>query len=95
MLMVAINFIIYQPFATGGHFPSFRMRFQLNPANTSKTISTKIFDRLVKYVKNIHPENERLVQAYLADPENFVVPEGYRMMENTETGRGGKVHRAI
>lgn len=43
----------------------------------------------------VHPENERLAQAYLADPENFVVPEGYRMMENTETSRGGKVHRAI
>ncbi len=43
----------------------------------------------------VHPENEKLAQAYLADPENFVVPEGYKMMENTETGRGGKVRRGI
>ena len=43
----------------------------------------------------VHPENEKLVQAYLADPENFTVPEGYKMMENTETTRGGKVRRAI
>lgn len=43
----------------------------------------------------VHPENDKLVQAYLADPENFTAPEGYKMMENAETGRGGKVRRGI
>ena len=43
----------------------------------------------------VHPDNDKLVQAYLADPENFTAPEGYKMMENAETGRGGKVRRGI
>ncbi len=43
----------------------------------------------------VHPDNDRLVQEYLADPEKFQVPEGYRIMENTETGKQGKVIRRV
>ena len=41
----------------------------------------------------VHPNNDRLVQEYLANPSAFQVPEGYRLMENTETGRNGKMLR--
>jgi len=41
----------------------------------------------------VHPDNDKLVQEYLAHPDTFQVPEGYRLMENTETGKNGKIIR--
>lgn len=43
----------------------------------------------------VHPDNDRLAQEYMANPEKFQVPEGYRVMENTETGKQGKVIRRV
>lgn len=43
----------------------------------------------------VHPDNDRLVQEYMTAPDKFQVPEGYRIMENTETGKQGKVIRRV
>lgn len=43
----------------------------------------------------VHRDNEELAAAYLANPEGFQVPDGYRVMENTESRRGEAPKRRI
>ena len=48
------------------------------------SMSAKLRFRLV------HPENERLVAEYLADPAHFVMPVGYELLSTSEFRRGEK-----
>ncbi|MFA7232313.1 MAG: protein translocase subunit SecD, partial [Victivallaceae bacterium] len=72
----------------GGHYVSLRVPVvskeeKIKLLNLIK-MSAKLRFRLV------HPENERLVNEYLANPKNFIAPVGYEKMEISEFSKGNK-----
>ncbi len=57
-------------------------------------------ERLIKMSARLHfrlvsPENDRLVQEFLANPDSFQIPDGYERMETTEARRGHGPQRHI